>query len=84
MGMQISNEVPHIHSVTVAQSTSEIPGLRGSQSVIVHVIRDSKYVPLLSLSAVITAAALIYSHSLSVRRVERSYLGKLVLSLSLE
>ena len=73
-----------MHSVTVAQSNPGIPGLRGSQSVVVHVIWDPNYVPLLSLSAVITAAALIFGHSLLVRRVERSYLEKPVLSLSLE
>ena len=38
--------------VTVAQSIPKIPGLRGSQSVIVHVIRDPNYCPLYSLSAV--------------------------------
>ena len=38
--------------VTVAQSIPEIPGLRGSQSVIVHVIRDPNYCPIYSLSAV--------------------------------
>ena len=45
--------------VMVAQSIPEIPGLRGSQFVIVHVIRDPNYVPLHSLCAVITAAALL-------------------------
>ena len=37
--------------ITVAQSIPEILGLGGSQSVIVHVIRDPNYCPLNSLSA---------------------------------